>query len=53
MSFYGAAGAVGFVAGLILGGLLTATLGWVSLNLMDEFWPALISPPKQSDGSSA
>jgi hypothetical protein len=30
MSFYGAAGAVGFVAGLILGGLLTASLGWVS-----------------------
>lgn len=30
MSCYGAAGAVGFVAGLILGGLLTASLGWVS-----------------------
>ncbi|GHJ84404.1 hypothetical protein NliqN6_0806 [Naganishia liquefaciens] len=28
MSCYGAAGAVGFVAGLILGGLLTASLGW-------------------------
>lgn len=32
MSCYGAAGAVGFVAGLILGGLLTASLGWVSLT---------------------
>jgi MFS family permease len=37
MSFYGAAGAVGFVAGLILGGLLTATLGWVSLRLVTDF----------------
>jgi hypothetical protein len=37
MSFYGAAGAVGFVAGLILGGLLTATLGWVSLDLLTYF----------------
>lgn len=34
MSCYGAAGAVGFVAGLILGGLLTASLGWVSLVLV-------------------
>ncbi|KAJ9116634.1 hypothetical protein QFC20_000567 [Naganishia adeliensis] len=34
MSCYGAAGAVGFVAGLILGGLLTASLGWVQNPVM-------------------
>ncbi|KAJ9112304.1 hypothetical protein QFC19_000723 [Naganishia cerealis] len=28
MSCYGAAGAIGFITGLIIGGLLTATLGW-------------------------
>lgn len=39
MSFYGAAGAIGFVAGLILGGLLTATLGWVSLDSLSDDHP--------------
>jgi len=28
MSMFGAAGAVGFVVGLIMGGILTGTLGW-------------------------
>ncbi|KAJ9120681.1 hypothetical protein QFC22_002612 [Naganishia vaughanmartiniae] len=32
MSCYGAAGAIGFVMGLIIGGVLTATLGWVGFT---------------------